>query len=315
MSIWTANDIPNLKGKVAIVTGANSGIGFPTALELARKEARVYLACRDQGRGEDAVKRIKDQVPSADAIFAKLDVSDLGSVRDFAKFVKSKESKVDLLVNNAGIMALPTLEHTKDGFEKQMGTNHIGHFALTGLLFPLLKASKSSRVVSVSSSGHRFFGTKFDLDDFDYKKDPSKYSAFTAYGNSKLANLLFTLELNKRAKKSGLNVISVGCHPGGTATNLVHSGVTSRDSYTGRFTAYLSTWFLQNEAMGSLPTLFAATSPDVAGNDYYGPNGWFGSELGGYPKKCETTELAKDELFSSALWKKSEELTGVKFGI
>ena len=309
MPNWTANDIPNLKGTIAVVTGANSGIGFSAALELARKEATVWMACRDPKRAEAAIALIRIQVPNADVVFGQLDLSDLSSVKAFSKQVHATAKKIDILINNAGIMAIPERKTTKDGFEMQMGVNHFGHFALTGLLMPLLLKSQSPRIVNVSSSAHKF-GAKYDFDNFDYSK--GGYGAWRAYGNSKLANLLFSQSLQKHIDDKGLNIIVTSCHPGYTATNLQYSGPEAKKgTFYGRVVEWANWIFGQSELMGSLPTLYAAISKDVVKNGFYGPNGWFESR--GYPKKVEGSKLSKDEEMAKKLWAYSEDKTGVTF--
>ena len=310
-SNWKASEIQNLKGKVAIVTGANSGIGFITALELAKHDAKVYLACRSKSKGLKALKCIKERYSQANVVFGKLDLSSLESVHEFTNFVLSRESKIDLLVNNAGIMAIPELGLTKDGFEMQMGTNHLGHFALTGLILPLLAKSPEGRVVNVTSNRHRTNGTKFDLENLDYSK--GGYEKWKAYGDSKLANLLFIKELDKRVQKAGLHITASASHPGLASTNLIHSGVAAKGTVLGIIMDLVTPFLFQSEAMGALPSLYAATSEKIIRNGYYGPDGK--DEKKGYPKLVSSSELANDDNFARELWETSEKLTGVKFGI
>ena len=307
--MWTQNDIPSMKGKVVVVTGSNSGIGYQAALELARKEAKVWMACRSQKKAEAAMALIKVQVPNADIVYGELDLSDLSSVKAFAKTFLKTSNRLDILINNAGIMAIPERTLTKDGFEMQIGTNHFGHYVLTGLLFPLLKKTENSRIVNVSSSAHKF-GSKMIKDNINFEQ--GGYSAWKAYGNSKLANLLFSSALQQKINDSGLGVVVSSCHPGYTATNLQYTGTNvNKNSFMGKIVAWANYIFGQSELMGALPTLYAAVSKDVVKNGYYGPNGWF--EMRGYPKTVPTSTLAKDKDLADLLWNYSEEKTSVKF--
>jgi NAD(P)-dependent dehydrogenase (short-subunit alcohol dehydrogenase family) len=296
---WSADDIPDQTGRVAIVTGANSGIGYETALALARKGARVILACRDPGRGSDAERRLRAAAPSADVRFAPLDLGSLGSVADFAKRVEGEETKLDVLCNNAGVM-VPPYGKTADGFELQFGTNHLGHFALTGRLLPLLRRAKAPRVVAVSSTAHRMGGIDFD----DLQWERRKYSPWRAYGASKLANLLFARELARRMEARGEPLVAAGAHPGATQTNLQqHSG----------FSRVAVALFSQAPPGGALPTLYAATAPDVKGGDYFGPGRLM--ELVGPPKPAYSSAASKDVAAAKRLWEVSERLTQVAYGI
>jgi len=294
---WTTNNIPDLTGKVIIVTGANSGIGFEAAKEFARKGTRVVLACRDAKKAEAAAKQIHGEYPDATLEIMALDLSDLSSVRAFATNFISRYSSLDILCNNAGVMALPQRFETADGFEMQFGTNHLGHFALTGLLLDVLLSTPNARVVTVSSGAHRF--GKVEFDNLNAER---VYKKWNAYGLSKLANLLFTYELQRRLERAGKDVIAVAAHPGYTATNLqTHSGLFS----------FLNNFLAQKQEMGALPTLYAATSPDMHGGDYIGPDGLM--EQRGYPKKVQSNDASHDEEVAQKLWQVSEELTGVQF--
>ena len=290
---WTANDIPTQHGRRAVVTGANSGIGFHTALELARAGADVILAVRDAERGRAAAAAIVAEVPAAAPRVAawSLDLADLVSIRAFAVRLAERGGVLDLLVNNAGIMALPKRETTLDGFEKQFGTNHLGHFALTGLVLPLLQASAAPRVVTVSSSISNF--ARVDLDNLQSDR---RYTPMGAYAQSKLANLLFMLELERRA----LGPLSAAAHPGATITNLQKYAFSRLVKLMG-----------QPAAQGALPTLFAATAPDAAGGAYYGPKDRFG--MVGPPKLTRMPRRAFDAELAGALWERSEQLTGVRY--
>jgi NAD(P)-dependent dehydrogenase (short-subunit alcohol dehydrogenase family) len=291
-SKWTAADLPRQDGRTFVVTGANSGIGLAAARELGRAGARVVLAVRNTEKGERAAASIQGQTQ-----VRRLDLSDLSSVRAFAD---TWEGDLDVLINNAGIMAVPE-QRTKDGFEMQIGTNHLGHFALTNLLLPRVK----ERVVTVSSTAHR--QGKIDLDDLNWER--RDYSAWRAYGQSKLANLLFTMELQRRLEASSSNVRATAAHPGYAATNLQsHTG--SRLQTIGM--AIGNKLIAQSEEHGAWPTLFAATQ-EIAGNSYVGPDGF--QEGRGHPKLVGRTAAAQDEQVARGLWTLSEELTAVPFGL
>jgi NAD(P)-dependent dehydrogenase (short-subunit alcohol dehydrogenase family) len=295
-SPWTAEDIPDLSGKVAIVTGANSGIGYETARALARKGATVILACRNAEKAEAAVRGMVQEVPEAKAVRMTLDLADLAAVRCFAGEFASRYERLDLLINNAGSMA-PPFGKTADGFETQFGANHLGHFALTGLLMERIAHTARARVITVSSGGHRF--GRMDFDNLNAEKG---YNAQRAYAQSKLANLLFTYELQRRLAGAGVDCIAAAAHPGWTATNLqVH----------WRTLQMLNPWFGQTPEMGALPTLYAATAPEVQGGDYYGPGGW--QELRGYPAKVRSSGRSHDLAAAARLWAVSEQLSGVRY--
>ena len=294
---WTAENIPDQTGRVAIVTGANSGIGYETALALAQKGATVIMACRSELKGNAATQQILDQKPAGTVEMIPLDLADLDSVRRFAQSYHERNDRLDLLINNAGVMMIPERQTTAQGFEMQFGTNHLGHFALTGLLIDLVANTSGSRVINVSSSAHRFGSMNFD----DLQAEQS-YSASGAYGQSKLSNLLFTNELGRRLKAAGSDTIVASSHPGWTATNLQkHS----------RMMRIGNSVLAQKPPMGALPTLYAAIADDVVNGDYIGPGGLMG--MRGYPKKANTTDSAKDEAAAAQLWIASEELTGVSY--
>ncbi|MFX0120921.1 MAG: oxidoreductase [Promethearchaeota archaeon] len=294
MKKWTSEDTPDLNGKVAIVTGANSGIGFATAKALASKKATVILACRDEEKGKGAVQRIGSEKNTK---LIQLNLASLNSVREFVDTFIDQFIRLDILINNAGIMRVP-YGKTVDGFELHFATNHLGHFALTGLLLERLIKTPKSRVVTVSSRGERF--GKINFNDLNGDK---KYNSGNAYGQSKLANLLFTYELDRKFKKYGLEAIAVAAHPGWTKqTNLpVH----------WRMIRILNPLIGQKPEMGALPSLYAATSPDVQGGDYFGPNGWM--QLRGHPKMLRSSKRSYDEALASKLWEISEEITGVHY--
>jgi NAD(P)-dependent dehydrogenase (short-subunit alcohol dehydrogenase family) len=291
-SKWTAADLPRQDGRTFVVTGANSGIGLEAARELGRAGARVVLAVRNTEKGEQAAASIQGQTE-----VRRLDLSDLGSVRAFAD---AWEGDVDVLINNAGIMAVPE-QRTKDGFEMQIGTNHLGHFALTNLLLPHV----TERVVTVASTAHR--QGEIDLDDLNWER--RGYSAWRAYGQSKLANLLFTMELQRRLGEAGSNVRATAAHPGWAATNL-QSNTGSRLQTIGL--AIGNRLIAQSQERGAWPTLFAATA-DIPGNSYVGPDGF--QEGRGHPKLVGRTRAAQDGAVARGLWTLSEELTGVPFGL
>jgi NAD(P)-dependent dehydrogenase (short-subunit alcohol dehydrogenase family) len=300
---WTSADIPDQSGRTAIVTGANSGLGLATARELARAGATVTLACRNAGKGEEAAGRIRAAVPGASLEVASLDLADLGSVRDFADRAADRHERLDLLINNAGIMAAPR-RLTRDGFESQFGTNHLGHFALTGLLLPLLLNAPAPRVVTVSSLLHR--GGTMNFDDLQGER---KYSRWGAYGQSKLANLMFCFELQRRAVDADTALLSMAAHPGYAATNLQFAAPDRL--YEKAYMWLGNRLFAQSADMGALPTLYAATVPDLPGGTYVGPGGR--AEQRGYPKVVTAAGKAYDEQAWQRLWEVSEQLTGVHY--
>jgi NAD(P)-dependent dehydrogenase (short-subunit alcohol dehydrogenase family) len=300
---WTSADIPDQRGRTAIVTGANSGLGLATARELARAGATVTLACRNAGKGEEAAGRIRAAVPGASLEVASLDLADLGSVRDFAARAADRHERLDLLINNAGIMAAPR-RLTRDGFESQFGTNHLGHFALTGLLLPLLLNAPAPRVVTVSSLLHR--GGTMNFDDLQGER---KYSRWGAYGQSKLANLMFCFELQRRAVDADTALLSMAAHPGYAATNLQFAAPDRL--YEKAYMWLGNRLFAQSAEMGALPTLYAATVPDLPGGTYVGPGGR--AEQRGYPKVVTAAGKAYDEQAWQRLWEVSEQLTGVHY--
>jgi NAD(P)-dependent dehydrogenase (short-subunit alcohol dehydrogenase family) len=290
---WTVDDIPDQTGRIAIVTGANTGIGYETARALAHAGADVTLACRSREKGEAAAARIAGEGPRGRAVFQALDLADLESVRRFAGDFAKAHDRIDLLVNNAGVM-VPPESRTKQGSELQLGVNHLGHFALTNALLDLLRATPGARVVSVSSMAHRI--GKMDFEDLDFAR--RGYDAWAAYGQSKLANLLFTFELQRRLETEDAGVIAVAAHPGWTGTDL------QRHAWYVRL---MNIFIAMSPAQGALPTLRAATDPEVRGGDYYGPHGF--REMRGYPVRVGTTDAAKSVEDAARLWKVSEERT------
>jgi len=303
---WTAADVPDQSGRIAIVTGANSGLGSETALALAARGAHVVLACRDASKAQAALETIRAASPAASVEVLALDLASLASIRAFADAVSTRHKRLDLLCNNAGVMAIPR-RRTADGFEMQLGTNHLGHFALTGLLLPLLLATPKSRVVSVSSAAHR--PGKIHWDDLQLERS---YGKWRAYAQSKLANLLFAYELDRRLRKAAASVISVAAHPGYAATNLQAVGARMEGARVFEKVFELGNQlFAQSAAMGALPTLYAATAPLVQGGDYFGPDGL--SEMWGHPRKVGSTARSKGLADAARLWELSETLTDVRF--
>jgi NAD(P)-dependent dehydrogenase (short-subunit alcohol dehydrogenase family) len=303
---WNADQIPDLAGKTLIVTGGNSGLGYETARELARHRARVVIACRSAGKARAAIEQIRAENPGADVSAGALDLASLASVRSFASGFLAEHELLHGLINNAGVMALPRCE-TVDGFEMQLGTNHFGHFALTGWLLPVLLATPGSRVVSLSSSVHRTGRMRWD----DLHGQRSYYK-WTAYGQSKLANLLFAFELQRRLEAKRAQTISVACHPGYAATNLQFAGPrmlgsSLREAGMGLLNRVMA----QSAAMGALPTLYAATAPDVRGGEYFGPGGF--AEMWGPPKRVSSSRRSQNAADAARLWEISEEATGVRY--
>ena len=304
---WTEENIPDLTGKIAIVTGANSGTGYEATRALASKGATVVMACRNLEKAEAAAEKIRTKVPEAKLEIIQLDLSDLSSVKKFAETYTEKYETLDMLLNNAGIM-MPPYSKTVDGFELQLGTNHLGHFALTGLLLDHLIATEDSRIVTMSSMAHS--RGKFDFDDLHLEKS---YGRTSAYGRSKLANLLFAYELQRKMDAAGIKILSTGSHPGWSATNLQTTG--PREGRGGRFMSWGLRFgnfvFAQSAAMGALPMLYGAISPEAEGGAYYGPRGL--GEWKGHPKRAESSDLSNNEEDAQKLWEVSEELTGIKY--
>jgi hypothetical protein len=293
-----------------VITGANSGLGFEATQILAAKGAHVVLAVRDVAKGDQAAQEIKRVVPAASLEVLSLDLASLASVRRFAEAFPAAHSRLDMLINNAGVMAIPR-RVTADGFEMQFGTNHLGHFALTGLLLPLILKTPSSRIVTVSSGAHMF--GKINFDDLQSERS---YSKWGAYGQSKLANLLFAYELQRKLQAAGGGagggVISVAAHPGYASTNLQAVGPQMEGSKLGaRSMSAANRVLAQSAAMGALPEVYAATSPAVRGGDYIGPDGFMGQK--GFPQKVGSNSRSYDQEVAARLWAVSEELTGVGY--
>ncbi len=295
---WNFNDLPNQAGRVAIVTGANSGIGYETTRMLAAKQAHVVMACRTVAKAETAKARILETAPDAALHILPLDLSNLSSIRTFADTFLAQYEQLDLLINNAGVM-VPPYTQTADGFELQFGTNHLGHFALTGLLLPLMNETQDARIVTVSSTAH-----KMGKIDFNNLNGEQGYQKWPFYGQSKIANLLFTYELQRRLDAAGESTIAVAAHPGWTSTNLQKN--TRSAQFLNRFLAMMP-------EQGALPTLYAATAPNVPGGTYYGPDGFM--EMKGHPTKVKSNDRSHDKAVAKRLWTVSEDMTGVQFNL
>ncbi len=287
--------IPDMRGKVALVTGANTGLGFETALALYQKGARVIIACRSEQKGLDAINRIKATGEGGELVFGLLDLSNLDSVKEFSAKITADESRLDLLVNNAGVM-IPPASTTVDGFESQMGVNFVGHFALTGHLFYLLEATKESRVVTLSSIAHQ--GAAIDFDNFKLEQP---YEPWREYGQSKLADLILMIELHKRLKAKGCQLASLAAHPGFSKTELQKN--MDKDM--------LDSIELMTAKQGALPTLVASLSIDAESGQYWGPDG--PNETSGNPALAQIDPAATDEAVNSKLWDWAEQATGVSF--
>jgi NAD(P)-dependent dehydrogenase (short-subunit alcohol dehydrogenase family) len=304
MSKWTPQQMPSQQGRVAIVTGANSGIGYQAARHLSRAGAAVILACRNREKGDAARAKIVSENPSAKVEVRVLDVADLDSVRRFASEFLSENRPLDLLINNAGVMAIPERHTTAQGFETQFGTNHLGHFALTGLLLPALLRQPNSRVVTVASIAHK--GGKLNFADLNAEHS---YDPRGAYQQSKLANLVFGLEFDRKLRAHSAQTASLIAHPGVAVTNIVSNGMGT--GFKGRIVNMLLPLVAQSDDRGSWPLLYAATSPDTHGGGYYGPDGI--AEVKGTPIEVKPKPHALDPAAGQRLWEISERLTGVRY--
>jgi NAD(P)-dependent dehydrogenase (short-subunit alcohol dehydrogenase family) len=305
---WTTRDIPPQQGRVAVITGATSGIGMEAALALAGAGANVVLTGRDDAKGEAALKRIRAQYPRATVRYTHLDLASLASVSAFAEQFSREHSALDLLINNAGVMVPPTRFTTRDGFELQFGTNYLGHFALTHHLLPALRAGKQPRVVNVSSGAHRMLAA-IHFDDLQWER---RYQPWRAYAQSKLALLMFAFELQRRSDANGWGLLSDACHPGYARTALQTSGPSlGRATPSQKFGGPLRTLLSQSAADGALPTLYAATSPDAKKAGYYGPQNAF--EMKGPVGEAKIGKEARDRAVAERLWKVSEQLIGVQW--
>lgn len=303
MKIFKLDTIPSQKGKVAIVTGANIGLGYETALALAKKETTVILACRSLSKAQKAMDEILKEVPNADLEIILIDLNSLYSVRAFEKEFSEKYSQLDFLIANAGIM-MPPFQTTKDGFESQFGVNFLAHFLLVNLLFHTLKNTSASRVVMLSSLAHR--NGKIDFNNLNAEKS---YSSWKAYSKSKLACLIFAYELQRRLEKAGFDVKALAAHPGFSGTNLGHLMPNLGAKLFAPFASFIG----QDAKSGALPTLRAALDPDVKGGEYFGPSGF--REVKGPPKAVSSSSRSHDLLVGLKLWKVAEEMTGEKFEI
>ena len=296
MTNWTTNDIPDQTGRTAVITGANTGLGYETAVALAAKGANVVLAVRNTDKGKAAADLIARRTPGARVAVQELDLTSLESIRTAADQLRAEHDTIDLLINNAGVMMTPK-STTQDGFELQFGTNHLGHFAFTGLLLDRVLAARGSRVVTVSSVGHRFARNGIHFDDLQSERE---YSRVGAYGQAKLANLMFTYELQRRLQ--GTDTIATAAHPGGSRSELMRN--------LPRVLVVIEPLF-QGADMGALPTLRAATDPGVIGGQYFGPDGF--GEQRGYPVVVASSRVSHDTDAQRRLWTVSEQLTGVTF--
>ncbi len=303
-SKWTAEQIPDQRGRVAVVTGANSGLGLVIARELARHHARVVLACRNLDKGQRALETIRAAAPEALLELLELDLGSLRSISAFAEGVCATHDGIDLLINNAGVMAPPRRE-TADGFELQLGTNHLGHFALTAQIVGAMQHRDDARVVTLASNAHKM--GKIDFDDLQSQRH---YRRWAAYGQSKLANLMFALELDRRLRASGSHVKSLAAHPGYAATNLQSAAAPILDRLLMRASNAL---VAQSADMGALSPLYATTHPGIEGGIYIGPDGI--GEFRGHPHLSSPNRAARDRDVAERLWEVSEGLTGVRFGL
>jgi NAD(P)-dependent dehydrogenase (short-subunit alcohol dehydrogenase family) len=299
--------VPRQAGRTAVITGATGGLGYETALALAAAGADVILTGRNPDKGRAAVERIRAARPSASIRFALLDVASLASVSAFARALADERQSIDLLINNAGVMALPRRQTTVDGFELQLGTNYLGHFALTAQLLPLLRRARAPRVVSLSSIAH-WMG-RIDLDDLQAER---RYRAWPVYAQSKLAMLMFGLELQRRSDANGWGLMSTAAHPGYSRTELISNG-PGHEGFGNRFNVFIQPWTSQSAADGAWATLFAATSPQARGGGYYGPDHPLG--LRGPVAEARVSHRGRDTAVAARLWDVSETLTGVRWPV
>lgn len=303
---WTLEAMPSLEGQVWVVTGANSGLGLETVKGLATRGAAVVMACRDPQRAQAAADEVRRVAPFAKLELESLDLASLDSIQAFSARLANVHPVIDGLINNAGIMAIPR-RTTADGFEMQLGTNHLGHYALTMRVLLLLEAAKAPRVISVASAAHRM-GTM----NFDDLMGEKSYAPWSAYGQSKLANLLFTYELHRKLRAAGKRTIAAAAHPGYAATNLQGVGAQMTGSKLSAWVMNVGNSIMaQSASMGALPTLYAATMREVKGGEYFGPDGFL--EFRGHPRRCDSNAKSKDLQTAQKLWEASERLTGVRF--
>ena len=309
MKHWSIREMVSQQGRLAVITGATGGLGFETALALAGTGARVVLTGRNPAKGAAAVQRIRAVHTGAHIEYDTLDLASMASIQDFAERFKRQHGALDILVNNGGVMAPPKRQETADGFELQFGTNYLSHFALTAQLLPLLTQGRRARVVNLSSMAHRF-GASIHFDDLNGQRH---YNAFAAYGQSKLAMLMFTFELQRRSDEQGWGLLALAAHPGLANTLLLQNGQrlggSGRPSWIETFSNWLPPVFAQSPSEGALPTLFAATSPDAARAGYYGPTGFM--EFKGGVGEARVAPRARDQAVAARLWVASATLTGV----
>ena len=302
---WSTDDMPSQQGKIALITGANSGIGFEAAKALAEKGAHVIMACRNPQKANEAMNTIRQDVPNADITFLRMDLASQRSIKAAVESFKKDHTQLDLLINNAGVMWLPKSD-TEDGYEMQFGTNHLGHFTLTGLLLDTLISTPDSRIVTVSSLGH--YTGKIHFDDIKLDK---RYGKHKSYAQAKLANLMFAYELDRKLKAAGKNTRSIAVHPGGSSTNLATPGFEKGASlFTGVAKVFFP-YVTQNARSGALPTLYGATAAEANGGDYTGPSKLF--EVIGAPKKVSSSRYSKRKDVAEQLWQLSENLTNIQF--
>lgn len=307
---WSLKEVPNLQDKVVVITGANRGIGFEAATIFAQHKATVIIACRDIEKGQQAVEKLRGKNPSASIQLMKLDLASLKSIKDFVQEFTHKYSRIDILVNNAGVMMTPQIK-TQDGFDLQFGINHLGHFALTSLLFDILKKTKGSRIVTMSSTVHATGKIYFEDVNWTKRKD---FTPYKAYEQSKLANIMFAYELDREIKQHNLDMMSIAVHPGFAKTNLQATGLKMGKGIQTRLfrlAFFIAGFFAQSAKMGCLPIIMASTSDQVTGGEYIGPNK-FGQNRG-YPEKVTSSELSHNAEIATKLWNISETLTGTQF--
>lgn len=303
---WTLEAMPDQTGKIVIVTGATHGIGYEAAKAFALKNATLILAVRDTALGQKRVEEFRALHPRSTCDVLALDLGSLASVRAFVAAFKAKYNQLHILINNAGIMAVP-FGKTEDGFEKQIGVNYLGHFALTGLLLDVIHKTPGARIIPVASEAERTGNIPALLADFNFDKG---YQRWTAYGHSKLAQVMFAYELNRRLQQHGYSAVAIGAHPGFARTNLRTTGMTQERNPLHRFLNIFFEWISQSQALGALPILYAATAPDAKGGEYYGTSRM---QMWGYPAKNSSSAKSHDEAVAKQLWAKSEEVTGVRY--
>lgn len=305
---WVNSNIKELTEKNILITGANSGLGLETSKFLSRKGANIIMACRNTEKGEKAKKQILEKYPEAKLEVRKLNLASLQSIKDFSKAFLKDYNELHVLCNNAGVMALPE-SRTEDNLEMQFGTNHIGHFALTALLFPLLKNTKNSRIVNISSELHKY--GKMNFSDLQAEK---KYSKWKAYNQSKLANMLFTYELQRKIEANNIAMLSLAAHPGYASTNLQTAGaIMSNARIKEKLSSFGNLLFAQSQEMGALPSILAIAGEEVSNGDFYGPGGFM--NMRGFPKKVPSSKRSHNKDDAKRLWEISEKLSGIDFTI